>query len=230
MEHVRSAFDRVAREYDAQREHVIPCLRELYGTAIWAMELNVESPRVLDLGAGTGLLSALVLERYPAARMTLMDISEGMLEIARKRFEGKSNVSFRVGDYSASELGGPWELVCSALSIHHLHAEEKRRLFERIHSALAPGGLFVNLDQAEGETPFFQRMYREYWDAYVRSGPLSREEREEIERRRETLDRNERLSTQLRWLQEAGFADIDVVYRNRTFIITVARKKEERKE
>ena len=46
----------------------------------------------------------------------------------------------------------------------------------------------------------------------------------EILKRRDTLDRNEKLSTQLSWLKEAGFSDVDVVYRNRTFIITVARK------
>jgi tRNA (cmo5U34)-methyltransferase len=49
-------------------------------------------------------------------------------------------------------------------------------------------------------------------------------EHAEIIRRRDTLDRNEKLSVQLHWLQESGFSDVDVVYRNRTFIVTVARK------
>jgi len=224
MEHIKKAFDAVATEYDAQREFVIPKLREFYGTAVSSAESKKESPAILDIGAGTGLLSALLLEKYPSAAITLLDISDKMLAVAGNRFSGRSNVTFRTGDYSQVDLGGPYDLVCSALSIHHLNASDKRRLYGRIFSALAPGGLFVNADQAEGETPYFSRIYREYWNEFLKSGPLAPEESAEILRRRDTLDRNEKLSVQLSWLGEAGFSDVDVVYKNRNFMVTVARK------
>lgn len=224
MDHIRKAFDAVATQYDAQREFVIPQMRDYYGAAVWAAESGKPSPRILDIGAGTGLLSALLLEKYPTATITLLDISEKMLAVARERFHDRDNVRFFIGDYAQTDLGGPYDLVCSALSIHHLEQEEKRRLFGRIQKILVPDGLFVNADQAEGETPYFSGRYREYWNAFLKNGPLAHAEHEEILRRRDTLDKNEKLSDQLAWLKEAGFSDVDVVYRNRTFIVTVARK------
>jgi len=224
MEYIKKAFDAVATEYDAQREHVIPDMRNYYGAAVWAAECRLPAPAILDMGAGTGLLSALLLEKFPAADITLLDLSEKMLAVAQERFSGKTNVRFRTGDYAQTDLGGPYDLICSALSIHHLEPGDKRRLFMKIYRALSPGGIFVNADQAEGETPYFSERYLAYWNDFLAHGPLSANEHAEVLRRRTMLDKNEKLSVQLAWLREAGFSDVDVVYRNRTFIVTVARK------
>jgi tRNA (cmo5U34)-methyltransferase len=129
-----------------------------------------------------------------------------------------------VSDYSKADLGGPYDITCSALSIHHLGAEEKRQLFHRIFASLRPGGIFVNADQADGETPYFRQRYLEYWNRFLQNGPLNDGQHQEILKRRDTLDRNEKLSVQIGWLCECGFEDVDVVWRNRTFIVTVARK------
>ncbi|MDD1684962.1 MAG: class I SAM-dependent methyltransferase [Methanoregula sp.] len=224
MEHIRDAFNPIAAQYDAQREHIIPEMKQYYGAAVWAAEAPGHAPAILDIGAGTGLLSAMILQKFPGARMTLMDIAANMLDVAKERFAGREKIRYVVSDYSVSDLRGPYDLVCSALSIHHLSPEDKQRLFVRIFAALRPGGMFVNADQAEGETPYFRDRYMEYWNDFLKNGPLNTEENREILRRRETLDRNEKLSVQLAWLRNAGFSDVDVVYRNRTFIVTVARK------
>ena len=224
MEHIKKAFDAIATEYDSQREFVIPDLQQFYTTAVWAAESSVPEPAILDIGAGTGLLSALILQKFPDAHMTLLDISENMLEIARQRFAGRKNITCIVSDYSQGIPVGPYDLVCSALSIHHLTFEDKRYLFRKIFSALKPGGLFVNADQADGDTPYFRKRYLDYWNEFLNNGPMNDMEHAEILKRRDTLDRNEKLSVQLHSLQECGFSDVDVVYRNRTFIVTVARK------
>jgi tRNA (cmo5U34)-methyltransferase len=224
MEHIRQAFNRFAQDYDSQREYVIPGLREFYGASVWAMESAAPEPAVLDVGAGTGLLSAFLLEKFPEARLTLMDISENMLDMARKRFAARPGTKFVVCDYSRSELGGPYDIICSALSIHHLSPEDKQELFHRIFAALQPGGMFVNADQADGETVYFRERYLNYWNDFLKGGPMTEAQHAEILKRRDTLDRNDKLSLQLMWLNEAGFSDVDVVYKNRTFIVTVARK------
>jgi len=225
MEHIRQAFNKFAQDYDAQREYVIPEMQQYYGAAVWAMETSSPEPAILDVGAGTGLLSAILLEKFPDARLTLMDISENMLDMARKRFATRPGTEYIICDYSRSALAGPYDIICSALSIHHLSPEDKRLLFKRIFTALKPGGIFVNADQADGETPYFRQRYLDYWNDFLKNGPMTEEQHAEILKRRDTLDRNDRLSDQLSWLAEAGFTDVDVVYRNRTFIVTVARKK-----
>lgn len=224
MDHIRDAFDTIAGDYDAQRVHIIPDLHGYYGAAVWAASTGNPRPEILDIGAGTGLISALVLEKFPGATLTLLDISENMLEVARRRFAGRDNIRYIVADYSRSGLGGPYDIVISALSIHHLTREDKRCLFRKIFSALKPGGMFINADQADAETPLFRGMYLSYWNDFVMAGPFSEKERTEILRRRDTLDRNEPLSLQVTWLRESGFSDVDVVYKNRTFIVTAARK------
>jgi tRNA (cmo5U34)-methyltransferase len=224
MEHIKKAFNAIASEYDAQRQYVIPQMDQYYGAAVWAAESEKKNSAILDIGAGTGLFAALMLEKFPAAELTLLDISENMLAVARKRFAAKKNVRYVVNDYSRSELGGKYDIICSALSIHHLTNEDKHHLFHKIFAALNPGGMFVNADQADGETLFFRQQYLEYWNEFLRNGPLNETEHAEILKRRNLLDKNEKLSLQLSWLHECGFTDVDLVYKNRTFIVTVARK------
>lgn len=224
MEHIKKAFDAIATEYDAQRAYVIPEMQKFYDAAIWSADSLIDNPDILDIGAGTGLLSALIIQKFPSANLILMDISENMLEVARQRFYGQANIRYIVSDYSRAELIGQYDIICSALSIHHLAPDDKRLLFGRIFSALKRGGLFINADQADGETTFFRKKYLDYWNDFLHNGPLNKEKHAEILKRRDTLDRNEKLSVQLHWLQECGFSDVDVVYRNRTFIVTVARK------
>jgi len=224
MEYIRTAFNAIASEYDAQRQHVIPGLDAFYGTAVWAADWSGSNPSILDIGAGTGLLSAFLLQRYPDASLLLLDISEEMLKVAKKRFAGNKNIRYITGDYSTMDLGGRYDLICSALSIHHLTDKDKRGLYQRIYDALNPGGVFVNADQAAGETPALERKYMLYWDEFIRNGPLREDEQREILRRRATLDRNAKLSVQLKWLLDSGFSDVDVVYRNRTFVVLTGRK------
>src|SRR5512145_1643139 len=135
MEHIRQTFNKFATEYDTHREYIIPDMRQYYGAAVWAMESPSPRPEILDVGAGTGLLSAFLLEKFPDARLTLMDISENMLDMARKRFATRPGTEYIICHYTRSDLGGPYDIVCYALSIHHLSPEDKRLLFERIYSA-----------------------------------------------------------------------------------------------
>ncbi|MCU0632635.1 MAG: class I SAM-dependent methyltransferase [Methanolinea sp.] len=225
MKDVKEAFDAIASEYDSQRRFVIPQMEEFYGAAVWAAAWPAESPAILDIGAGTGLFSALLLQRYPLAALTLLDISGNMLEVARGRFAGNPRVRFLVADYSRDEIPGRYDLVCSALSIHHLEDDDKRRLFGRIYHSLNPGGIFVNADQAEAHSEWLARMNREYWDAFVAGSPKFQEELETAMVRRDTLDKNATLLDQVSWLSEAGFSGVDIVYKNRVFCVFVGKKE-----
>ena len=228
MHRVKETFEAIASTYDEQRRWIIPELDEFYGAAVRAAAQPLKKPAILDIGAGTGLLSELLCEAYAGASVTLLDISEKMIEVARRRFAGREGVRFVVADYRHGDLGGPFDAICSALSIHHLEKEEKRDLYQRIYGALKPGGVFVNADQVEGETPELHRRNLAYWDDFVLHGPLDPAEIRAMVERRKTLDRMEKLSLQLGWLKEIGFSDVDVPYKNRSFAVFTGRRKQER--
>jgi len=225
MEQIKKAFDETASRYDAQRRWIIPEMDDYYSAAVWAAECTNSRPAILDIGAGTGLLSALIIRKYPEASLTLVDLSESMLGIARERFAERKEVRYITGDYSSVDFAGRYDLICSALSIHHLELDDKRRLYKKIFDHLLPGGMFVNADQVLGETPAINRRYMAYWDEFLEPCPLSPEEKKQVLYRRDTFDRNEKLPVQLAWMQDCGFTGIDVVYKNRQFVVFTGRRE-----
>jgi tRNA (cmo5U34)-methyltransferase len=225
MDQIKKAFDEMASCYDAQRRWIIPEMDSYYSAAVWAADCKHSRPEILDIGAGTGLLSALMVRKYPDASLTLVDLSEPMLSIAEQRFFGRKNMRYIFGDYSNVDFAGPYDIICSALSIHHLEQDAKRRLYKKIVEALHPGGIFVNADQVLGETPAIQQHYLAYWDEFLEPCPLSVEEKQQVLYRRDTFDKNEKLSLQLAWMQECGFTNIDIVYKNRQFVVFTGRKE-----
>jgi tRNA (cmo5U34)-methyltransferase len=163
-------FSRDAREYDELRRRLVPCFDAFYGTALrlikeWRSASDIE---VLDIGAGTGLFSAMVLGQGPLKRLCLLDGSAAMLNQARSRFPADDLVQYRIADMGQADLEGPWDLIISALAIHHLSDEGKRELYHRIRHALKPGGLFVNAEQVAGPTPKANQRYERIWLEQIR--------------------------------------------------------------
>jgi tRNA (cmo5U34)-methyltransferase len=164
---VKAAFDASASSYDALRRQLIPCFDDFYGTVARVMPFaETDVFNVLDLGAGTGLLTALLRQQFPNARCTLVDISDEMLAKAHERFPD-GDVRIIVADYSQEPLPGRFDAIVSALSIHHLTDPDKTALFRRIYEALNPGGIFVNADEVKGPTPALDRFYWEEWEREI---------------------------------------------------------------
>ena len=103
--------------------------------------------RVVDLGAGTGLLA---LELAPrVAEVTAVDISERMLERldARAAADGVDNVRPVVGDLRSLPLEDDWAtLVVSNYAFHHLVDADKELALTEARRVLAPGGRLVVCD------------------------------------------------------------------------------------
>jgi SAM-dependent methyltransferase len=217
---IARTFTAHARDYDALRRRLVPCFDAFYGAALdrvadWGVPPRA---RVLDLGAGTGLLAAMVKERWPAASVHLVDVSEGMLAEARARLGNAPGTSFEVADYATAPLGDGWDLVVSALSIHHLEDEAKRALLARVRDALQPGGLFVNAEQVLGPTPAAEVAYRTRWRAQAQALGATPDELAAAEARMR-FDRCAPLDVQLGWLREAGFAEVDCVFKAWRFAV-----------
>jgi tRNA (cmo5U34)-methyltransferase len=102
---------------------------------------GIAGERILELGTGTGVTTRRVLERHPGARLTGVDSSAEMLAAA-----DLPGADLRLQDLRDALPKGPYDLVFSALAVHHLDGPGKADLFRRVAGALAPGGRFVLAD------------------------------------------------------------------------------------
>jgi tRNA (cmo5U34)-methyltransferase len=217
---IQEAFNAAAVDYDSLRRILIPCFDEFYKTAVEIIPSERTAPiKVLDLGAGTGLYSGMVQSVFPNAEFTLLDLAPEMLEKAKLRFSkmGKSP-KILIGDYIEADLGDSYDLIISALSIHHLSDFDKELLYQRIYDVLNPGGIFVNADQVLGKTPDLEELYRQHWLDSVRAKGISEEDFKAAQKRME-YDRMATLEIQLHWLEAAGFQNVDCWYKNFSFAV-----------
>lgn len=222
MTHTAEAFNEHARDYEGERRQLIPPYDLFYGTAVAALDLAGRPlGRIIDLGAGTGLVSRMVASAYPQAELTLLDAAPAMLDEARASLgDGPEYV---VADLTGPLPAGPWDAVVSALAIHHLDDAGKAGLFARVHTELAPGGVFVNAEQVAGPTALFDDAYAA-WHAR-RSAELGvAEEAWRASQARMREDRTATVERHLGWLRDAGFADADCLFKDHSFAVLVARR------
>ncbi len=213
---IDQAFNAAIDYYDDWMKKALPNYTDLFQTAQALIPFAPEaSIAVLDLGAGTGLFSKHVLDKYPCARFVLYDVADKMLEVARARFAPyPAQFDYVVGDYRTLQVPHTFDLVISSLSLHHLADDEKAALFRTVYGVLRPPGLFINIDQIRGETAYLRDLYWQHWLDQVRRLEPSAERIQASMDRRLTYDRDASLGDQLAWLKAAGFANVDCVYKN----------------
>lgn len=216
-----AVFEATAAGYDRDRMKLIPDHERFYSTALAAIPKNAD--HILDLGAGTGLFTAMIRAQHPDAHIHLIDNSGKMLEQAKERFRHDQDTVFQLGDYTSAAWGSQYDTIASALSIHHLDDHAKRTLFARIFEALQPGGVFVNAEQVAMGTPEDEHQAKANWLAEIRQNGAT-EQQIEDSLVRQQADRCATTLDQLQWLREAGFIDVAAPYERGRFAVITARK------
>jgi ubiquinone/menaquinone biosynthesis C-methylase UbiE len=167
--------------------------------------------RILDLGTGDGRLLSLVRSQHPNTEAVAIDFSPTMLEAAGKRFAAESSVSVIAHNLDDSLPAlGKFDAVISSFAIHHVVHERKQSLYAEIYASLNPGGVFCNLEHVASPTP---RLHKEFL--------------ERIGFTVETEDPSNKLldlETQLGWLREISFVDVDCHWKWRELALLVGRR------
>ena len=170
------------------------------GEGVLLEQVPGDARRVLDLGTGDGrLLTLLRVDRRQMLGVGL-DFSEPMLEAARKRFADDRRVE--LVEYDLAEplpALGRFDAVVSSFAIHHLEHERKRALYGEVFDLLEPGGVFANLEHVASST---HRLHLAFFTAI--GEPLEDED---------PSDRLLDVETQLGWLRELGFDDVDCYWK-----------------
>jgi ubiquinone/menaquinone biosynthesis C-methylase UbiE len=127
-----------------------PLLQQMLSAAPLPRDAALE---VLDVGAGYGVVSEEVLQAFPAARITLQDYSQPMLDRARQRLADHSDrLHYMLCDLTdpswPRQVGGPFDLAVSAIAIHNLRDPAKiYACYRAIRDLLKPGSYFLNCDR-----------------------------------------------------------------------------------
>lgn len=221
---IKEQFNYVAQEYDANRKKFISCFDDFYESTTEFIVSNIEKPRrVLDLGAGTGLLSYFWYQKCLGAEYVLVDIADEMLNIARKRFAGIDGVSYQVLDYSKALPDEDFDAIISALSIHHLENADKQKLFSQIYDKLPMGGLFVNYDQFCAGQDEMNNWFDSYWENQLTKRGLT-EQDIELWKERRKLDKECSVEEEIEMLRKSKFRIVKCVYSYQKFSVIVAIK------
>jgi len=172
-----------------------------------------DSPRILDLGIGTGLELDHLFNRFPDATVTGIDLSVRMLdELSRKNRPWSTNLQLIVGSFLELDLGrSKYDAVISSMALHHWIPRVKLDLYSRVHLTLRAGGVFVNGDYVESEDESIRRL------AEFSASRID-------ERHLQHIDLPLSLSQELELLDEAGFREVCVPFQRTNVCVFVASK------
>ena len=221
MTNTPAVFDAIAASYNPSRRRLIPPFDAFYRAAVEALQLAKPAPtRVLDLGAGTGVLSAFVRGEFPGAQLTLLDGAPKMLAQARDAL-GADDVTYVEGDLVDPLPAGSWDAIVSALAIHHLDDEDKLDLYRRVRTALRPEGVFVNAEHVAAPSPVMEAEYDRWHESRARAAGSDDGEWEHAVNMM-AHDQRVPVDRQISWLREAGFRQVDCVFKEYSFAVLVA--------
>ncbi|MEO1429840.1 MAG: class I SAM-dependent methyltransferase [Cyanobacteria bacterium J06633_8] len=197
-----------ALNYLAQADN-IPHRTE--GEAVLLEEVPLTVKRILDLGTGDGrLLALLKIERHNVESLAV-DFSPTMLEAAKSRFQDDSTVE--VIEHNLDENlpeYGTFDAIVSGFAIHHLNHNRKRSLYVEIFNMLQPGGVFCNLEHVASPTV---RLHEKFLKA-IGITPAQDDPSNQL------LD----VETQLKWLRNIGFEDVDCYWKWLELALLIGRK------
>jgi SAM-dependent methyltransferase len=172
----------------------------LEGEGVLLEHIPCDARRVLDLGTGDGRLLALLQADRPEMAGVGLDFSALMLGKARERFAGDGWVELIEHDLAEPLPAlGRFDAVVSSFAIHHLEHERKRSLYAEVYNLLEPGGVFANFEHVASAS---HRLHLAFFAAI--DEPIENED---------PSDRLLDVETQLGWLRELGFDDVDCYWK-----------------
>jgi tRNA (cmo5U34)-methyltransferase len=207
-------FDREAAGYDRTAAGTMPAYDELHQTLLWGVPFSpTRRFRVLELGVGTGTLTARLLARFPHAELVGVDLSRRMIALGRSKVRRyKDRVTLVHGDLSDFPTDAPYDCVLSSLAIHHLEDRQKWALFRRVRRALSKDGYFGDADDHLPEDPVFDSRFGQVAQELVGSS-ANAVSLQRVWHEHEQFDHPCTLSDEIGHLESAGFAHVDVPWR-----------------
>ena len=146
-----------------------------------------------------------------------------MMTQAKRRFDGLERFEYIMDDYTSHAFGRRFDLVVSSLSIHHLDDTEKMAFYKKVHDLLNDKGVFVNGDQFISRSAANEERIQKKWiEGIEKSGLGPFEKKQAYERMK--IDRPATVENNIKWLEEAGFTDVELLYKYGPFGVICGSK------
>lgn len=216
-------FDEIACDYDAAIERCVPRYREMLEHLVAYVPEDLAPERICELGCGTGNLTRVAAARWPDAELTLVDMAAEMLAACRQGLGARKSLTLVEADFD--ELDFPddsFDLVLSSISIHHLNHEQKGRLFAKTRRWLTAGGVLTFSDQMRGQSPTVQVRHINQWRIWSREAGADEAEWNRWMEHQVEHDHHETYQAHVELLREAGFEQVDCLWRNLLWTIVQA--------
>lgn len=220
-------YDSKANAFDGIIPHLIPFYNEIYDILINAIPFSKNVPlKILDIGCGTGTLAKIIKENFPNAKITCLDFSANMLNVAKSKLaKYKDDIDFLVGDFGKFKLRNKFDVIVSSFALHHIQTDEQKiALYKKIYENLNSNGVFYNADLVLGSSVHINSLNYKKWKSYILRYFENIETLDKLLPKYQADDNPSVLFSHLKWLDHVGFKEIETVWKYYNFAIYGGRK------
>lgn len=223
---IEQTFDEVAPGYEQIFPRVVLRYREINEVMLYFLtSLGRDFIDIVELGVGGGELTTEVLKRFPEAGVEAIDLSPKMLEVAgQKLLPYKDRVNLIHSDFGTYEFMREYDLAISSMAMHHLPDKDKLKLMKSIHRSLKEEGVFLFGDLIQSPSSYLDKKFFRIWKNYLRFNGLSKDEIDSKVKIQLNNDLPATLPELLHWMKEAGFRDVDCLWKYFNHAVVVGIK------
>ena len=204
--------DTIAEEFNAFSENYtndmvccVPNYLKLLNSFVENLPKTFQPTQILDLGCGNGNVTNILLSKFPDAEYTLVDASEEMLTLCKKRFS-KHNINYANSYFKDFDFKKDnFDMIVAGFSLHHCKAEELQILYKKIFYSLKSGGVFSCSDLMIDKTQEVHNALLEDWKTFVYKSFPDGEKWKWLMEHYNEFDNPDSLTNHLAWLNNAEF-------------------------
>ena len=189
--------------YDEIVLKMLPFYPEMHQEMVRLINYSPEDKiEVLEPGFGTGSLTYLILKKFPRAKVLGIDNNSENVSKAKTKLKDFSGFTYKLGSFQNVGLDQKYDIVLSALAIHHLSDKEKLQYFSDIFQILKPGGRFIIGDIVKSED-------EQEWHSYLVKTMGNEGEHRWQRHKNNPDDKPSTIDAQIKWLKKAGFTKVE---------------------
>ncbi|MDO5851945.1 MAG: methyltransferase domain-containing protein [Methanobacteriaceae archaeon] len=213
MDQIKEHFNKRSKKFDNEILKIFPKYNTMLTALINAIPNTKNNPKIIDLGCGTGNITLKILEKFPNAEITCLDLSEDMIQIAKEKLKKYPNITYITADFAEYLFNKKYDAIISSLALHHIvTSTQKQEMYNKIYEQLTYDGVFYNADIIKAPNNYNQALYKKV-SKEEKDPNLSKEKLDEYEKNRTDNDHPETIFNHIKWLEKSGFKEIDVIWK-----------------